>query len=88
MKYLVNWPLLVWLKSRTFKVSRDARHFAPSLARLLRDCETNFTTQNRKKFGFFSMIFFTFHKTKEVFLANEIICIEQMANIRGILKSK
>ena len=34
------------------------------------------------------MIFFTFHKTKEVFLANEIICIEQMANIRGILKSK
>ena len=34
---------LVWLKSRTFRVSRDARLIALSLARLLRDCETNFT---------------------------------------------
>ena len=38
-----NLPLeLMWLKSRVFRVSRDTRLFAFSLARLLRDCETTF----------------------------------------------
>ena len=40
---------LVWQKSRTFGVPRDARQFTLSLARLLRDCETLISSKSYNK---------------------------------------
>ena len=62
---------LVWLKSRTFGVSRDARLFGLSLARHLRDCETNFSNKIMiKNFYDFGIIIRKFKSLNDMIALN------------------